>query len=137
MKQNIVKYESIVPYIIISAILFLSVILILPSESNSAGPVEWHEVPSTEAGRQWWDEGSLKRNKTGTINVLSRFQASNSKNESKTVSKLYVMEIDCAEKLFKDSSINGLPNFSSRWVEANGDKLIDSVINEVCSATIT
>jgi hypothetical protein len=40
-----------------------------------AGPVEWQEVPATEAGRQWWDRGSLRLSKQGTLTVLSRFQA--------------------------------------------------------------
>ena len=39
-----------------------------------AGPVEWQEVPATEAGRQWWDRGSLRLSKQGTLTVLSRFQ---------------------------------------------------------------
>ena len=39
-----------------------------------AGPVEWVEVPASEAGRQWWDRGSLRLSKQGTLTVLSRFQ---------------------------------------------------------------
>ena len=40
-----------------------------------AGPVDWQEVPSSDAGRQWWDRGSLRLSKQGTLTVLSRFQA--------------------------------------------------------------
>ena len=39
-----------------------------------AGPVDWQEVPSSDAGRQWWDRGSLRLSKQGTLTVLSRFQ---------------------------------------------------------------
>ncbi len=39
-----------------------------------AGPVDWVEVPASEAGRQWWDRGSLRLSKQGTLTVLSRFQ---------------------------------------------------------------
>jgi len=45
-----------------------------PSQPAWAGPVEWQEVPSSEAGRQWWDRGSLRLSKQGTLTVLSRFQ---------------------------------------------------------------
>ncbi|MEI6359830.1 MAG: hypothetical protein WCO50_05820 [Synechococcus sp. ELA619] len=47
----------------------------LQPQSAWAGPVEWQEVPATEAGRQWWDRGSLRLSKQGTLTVLSRFQA--------------------------------------------------------------
>ena len=30
-----------------------------------AGPVEWVEVPATEAGQQWWDSGSVRENRQG------------------------------------------------------------------------
>ena len=26
-----------------------------------AGPVEWIEVPATDAGQQWWDRGSVRK----------------------------------------------------------------------------
>ena len=47
----------------------------LQPQAAWAGPVEWQEVPATEAGRQWWDRGSLRLSKQGTLTVLSRFQA--------------------------------------------------------------
>jgi len=39
-----------------------------------AGPVDWHELPSTAEGHQWWDAGSLRVNRHGNLTVLSRFQ---------------------------------------------------------------
>lgn len=39
-----------------------------------AGPVDWQEVPAGPEGRQWWDAGSLRRDRNGTLSVLSRFQ---------------------------------------------------------------
>ena len=36
-----------------------------------AGPVEWIEVPATDAGQQWWDRGSIRDNKNGLRTVLS------------------------------------------------------------------
>lgn len=60
--------------------LVLALVVMLPlaglqPQPAWAGPVEWQEVPSTEAGRQWWDRGSLRLSKEGTLTVLSRFQA--------------------------------------------------------------
>ncbi len=39
-----------------------------------AGPVDWREVEATPEGRQWWDAGSLRRDRRGQLSVLSRFQ---------------------------------------------------------------
>ena len=38
-----------------------------------AGPVEWIEVPATDAGQQWWDRGSVRIDRDGYRTVLSRF----------------------------------------------------------------
>ena len=43
------------------------------------------------------------------------------------------MEIDCGQELFRDTSINGLPQFRAEWQPAAGDNLISSVIGEVCA----
>ena len=34
-----------------------------------AGPVNWQEVPATSEGRQWWDSGSLRRNREGNVEL--------------------------------------------------------------------
>ena len=99
-----------------------------------AGPVEWHEVPATQEGRQWWDSGSLRRSRSGNVSVLSRFQPRADDAEIQRASDLYVMEIACGEDLFRDTAINGLPQFGAEWQPAAGDTLISSVITEVCAA---
>ena len=50
----------------------------LQPQAAWAGPVEWQEVPASAAGRQWWDRGSLRLSKEGTLTVLSRFQPASS-----------------------------------------------------------
>jgi len=123
-----------------------------------AGPVEWQEVPSSEAGRQWWDRGSLRLTKEGTLTVLSRFQAA---AESDSIgpaaipapqapsqdaaatperrprqpsSELYVSEIDCDQELMRDTSINGIPQWRASWQPVAGDGLMEAVVQAVCEA---
>jgi hypothetical protein len=97
-----------------------------------AGPVEWREVPASADGRQWWDAGSLRRDRRGTLSVLSRFQpASAPENPQAT---LYVMDLDCAQGLYCDRSINGLPQFGAAWSTSNGDPLATAVLEQACSA---
>jgi hypothetical protein len=102
-----------------------------------AGQVDWQEVPAGAAGRQWWDRGSLHRSRGGNLSVLSRFQPAVSPESASSrppASNLYVMEIDCAQALFRDVSVNGLPQLRAEWQPSGADPLIDAVIEEACAA---
>ena len=46
------------------------------------------------------------------------------------------MKINCDDKKFKDTSINGIPQFNSKWQTSNNDELIDVVIENSCSEFI-
>ncbi len=154
--------------------LLLALVLLLPSRAW-AGPVSWKEVPPTAEGRQWWDEGSLRRNRAGHLTVLSRFQAapesaddasgatgsSASENSVSTssaaapagslppgvdqrppaaartappISRLYVMELDCDQSLYRDISVNGLPQFGASWQPTGSDDLTAEVLRQACAA---
>jgi len=110
-----------------------------------AGPVNWQEVPATSEGRQWWDSGSLRRNREGNVTVLSRFQPSppqekvsepsapverNQRNDA----RLYVMELDCDQGLYRDTAINGLPQFGAQWLPVGNDDLTAEVLKGACGA---
>lgn len=118
----------------VAALLLLVAVVMGAADPALAGPVDWHEVASTSEGRQWWDGGSLRRSRGGNVSVLSRFQPAASEDKPRPISDLYVMEIDCGQALFRDTSINGLPQFGAEWQPAAGDSLITSVIGEVCAA---
>ena len=108
-----------------------------------AGPVDWHEVEARPDGRQWWDAGSLRLNRNGNLTVLSRFQPAPAADQARKAdgsearppaSDLYVMEIDCGQQLFRDTSVNGIPQWGSSWQAAAGDDLISSTIEAACAA---
>ena len=111
------------------------------AEPASAGPVDWHEVPATTEGRQWWDAGSLRLNRNGNLSVLSRFQPPATDGDQNPdpagrppAGTLYVMELDCGQALFRDTSINGIPQWGSHWQAAAGDGLIEETLAAVCAA---
>jgi hypothetical protein len=104
-----------------------------------AAPVEWHEVPASAAGRQWWDSGSLRIDRDGRLSVLSRFQPAATTNDGEEPERapaatLYVMQLDCDQQLFRDVSVNGLPRFRAEWQAVAGDDLGAAVIQEACAA---
>ena len=124
-----------------------------------AGPVEWREVPASATGRQWWDAGSLRRNRRGTLSVLSRFQplepadggtetmpsaAAGSpatdpakqppRSPRQPLGTLVVMELDCDLALYRDISVNGLPRFNAPWQPIDGDPLATATLRQACAA---
>jgi len=105
-----------------------------PAAPAWAGPVDWHELPATAEGRQWWDAGSLRVNRDGNLTVLSRFQPATDAEDDQPASTLYVMEIDCGQTLFRDTSINGFPQWNSSWQPVGADGLIEETLDAVCAA---
>ncbi len=108
-----------------------------PVQAAVAGPVDWHEVPATAEGRQWWDQGSLRRSRDGNLSVLSRFQPASeadADSDRPRLGDLYVMEIDCGQRLYRDTSVNGIPRFGASWSAAGDDELLMAVMRESCEA---
>ena len=121
---------------LISALLVVVLMLGSPPQSW-AGPVDWVQVPQTEAGEQWWDRGSVREEAGGVRSVLSRFTPAEIEGQPPSRGSLFVMQIDCAQKLYRDKQVNGIPRFRAEWEPAGGDGLIDSVIQAVCSLPLT
>ena len=114
-----------------AALLFLlSVIQPLPV---FAGPVDWQEVDPTSDGRQWWDKGSLRLNRKGELTVLSRFNATPDESGKTATGSLYVMALDCDEKLYKDLQVNGLPKPRADWQLVGSEDLIAEVLEQSCA----
>ena len=121
---------------ILPTLLILLTISLCPPLTQ-AGPVEWREVHATVEGKQWWDVGSLHANREGRRIVLSRFIPAVADDEVPQPGSLFVMEIDCAQRLFRDTSVNGLPRPLARWKLDGGDQLISGVIDDVCDVDLS
>lgn len=122
---------------LIAALLCLLAWLVPAVPAAIAGPVDWHEVAASSEGRQWWDAGSLRLTRGGNLSVLSRFQPAapeGDDNPRPPLGDLYVMEIDCGQQLFRDTSVNGIPQLRAEWQPSGSDQLIDSVIEAACAA---
>ena len=109
--------------------------LFLPIKKVNALPHEWVGVPKSEYGEQLWDRQSIRRNKDGSVRILSKF-IPNTKSEI-TKDILYTMDINCFEKSFRDvdvsiDEVNTNFNDLADWQDPKGDELILGVIGQVC-----
>ncbi|MFZ0408855.1 MAG: hypothetical protein WAM11_12205 [Cyanobium sp.] len=131
---------------VLLALVLIVQLLLVPAAW--AGPVNWQEVTATGEGRQWWDSGSLRRNREGHVTVLSRFQPSAADDiapaagdgtepaprRARNDGRLYVMELDCDQSLYRDTSVNGLPQFGAQWLPVGNDDLTAEVLRQACEA---
>ena len=117
---------------------FTLLFLILNSASYSIalGNVDWVLLKENNNGKEWLDRGSIKQLTSNEISVLTKFFKNKTNSDDDGELSLYVMRINCDEKKFKDTSINGIPQFNSKWQTSNNDELIDVVIENSCSEFI-
>ena len=115
---------------------FFIVILNFADYSNAIGNVDWVLLKENKDGKEWLDRGSIKPLNNGEISVLTKFFKNPTNSDEDGVLSLYVMRINCDEKKFKDTSINGIPQFNSKWQTSDNDELIDVVIENSCSEFI-
>ena len=126
---------------IISNLFYFSLGLLLfilnfASYSYAIGNVDWVLLKENDDGKEWLDKGSIKQLTNSEISVLTKFFKNPTNSADDGELSLYVMRINCNEKKFKDTSINGIPQFNSKWQTSNSDELIDVVIENSCSEFI-
>ncbi len=114
---------------------FVFFILILNNSefAYGLGNVDWILLKENNDGKEWIDMGSIKEINSEEITVLTKFLRNPKESNDKEQLSLYVMRINCSDKIFKDTSINGIPQFGSKWQSSNNDELIEVVIEKVCS----
>ncbi len=117
---------------------FVFLILILNNSefAYGVGNVDWLLLKENNDGKEWIDMGSIKEINAGELTVLTKFLKNPKESSDKEQLSLYVMRINCNAKIFRDTSINGIPQFGSKWQTSNNDELIEVVIEKSCSEII-
>ena len=115
---------------------FLILILNNSEFAYAVSNVDWVLLKENNDGKEWIDMGSIKEINAGEITVLTKFLKNPKELSDKEELSLYIMRINCNDKTYKDTSINGIPQFGSKWKTSNNDELIDVVIEKGCSERI-
>ena len=115
---------------------FLILILNNSEFAYAVSNVDWVLLKENDDGKEWIDMGSIKETNAGEITVLTKFLKNPKEPSDKEELSLYLMRINCNDKTYKDTSINGIPQFGSKWQTSNNDELIDVVIEKGCSEKI-
>ena len=126
---------------LISNLFYFSLSLLLfflnfSSYSFAIGNVDWVLLKENDDGKELLDKGIIKQIPNSEISVLTKFFKNPTNSDDDGELSLYVMRINCDEKKFKDTSINGIPQFKAKWHTSNNDELIDVVIENSCSEFI-
>ena len=103
--------------------------------ASGVGNVDWILLKENNDGKEWIDIGSIKEINADEVTVLTKFLRNPKEGDKKQLS-LYVMRINCNDNTFKDTSINGIPQFGSKWQTSKNDELIEVVIEKSCSERI-
>ena len=93
----------------------------------------WKEVNPTNYGKQSWDNKNYIITKNSTILISTRSTPIKYNQESKNLSIIYTMDIDCKQKRYRDLKENGVLPSNNIWHKSMGDRLIEEVISDVCS----
>ena len=129
------KFSSIVVVNIFSLVVYIIFSFCISIKQSYALSHEWVEGPISEYGEQIWDRKSIKRNKDGSVRILSKFIPKTKSEITQDI--LYTMDINCFEKSFRDVNVftdekNSRLNKLADWQDPNGDQLILGVIGQVC-----
>ena len=114
----------------------ITVFFSTPLKKLYALSYDWVGVPESKYGEQLWDKKSIKRNKDGSVRVISKFIPKTKSEITEDI--LYTMDINCFEKSFRDVAVitdqlNEVVNTNAVWKDPNGDPLILGVIRQVCN----
>ena len=116
-------------------ITILSALFLLPLTVISLdSAIEWEEIITTKDGKQLWDRQSLIVDNRGFLNIKSEFIPNLNPKYRENISLVYDMRIDCKNKLFQDTSVNGQIGNDAKWLPDAGDIFIKATINKACSS---
>ena len=115
-------------FFIFSFLIFFSSFLKLYAEE-----INWVEVGKTNNGIQFIDSNSIKYNNRGFLSVLTKYSEIKPDDQIIISTNLYLMAIDCENRLFSKLPVDGALKQVKTWEEPTNNKLIKKTIINTCS----
>ena len=113
--------------------LFFFLIFFSVFNKLSAAQINWVEVDKTNNGIQFIDSNSIKYNNRGILSVTTKFTELNPSDQTIINTDLYLMAVDCENRLFSKLPLNGELKQVKSWQKPNNEKLIKKTIINSCS----
>ena len=85
-------------------------------------------MASSNNGKQSIDLESIKYDSKGILSLLTKYSKIDEQKQEVINTHLYLMEIDCEQRLFRDVAKNGINQNGYKLKDSNGDKLIKKTI---------
>ena len=116
-------------------LLFCMFFLIFFSSSFKifAEEIEWLEVSRTNNELLSINPNSIKYNNKGILSVIARHSEFDSDDQSVINNELFLMAIDCENRLFSEFPLNAELNQVKNWENPINNKLIKKTIINSCS----
>ena len=95
--------------------------------------INWTEVANTTNGIQFIDTNSIKYNNRGILSVLTKYSEINPDDEEIINTNIYLMAIDCENRLFSKFQVNGELKQVNKWNSPINDKFVKKTILNSCS----
>ena len=123
------KYlQNLLIFCFISFMIFLSSFNML-----FADEINWLEVAKINNQIQSIDVNSIKYNNEGFLSVLMKYSETNPADQETINTNIYLMAIDCENRLFSQLPVNGQLKQVKKWIKPDNDKLIKTTIINSCS----
>ncbi len=113
---------------------FLSFLIFFSTFSKlSAENIDWIEVAKTDNEIQFIDTNSIKYNNSGFLSVITKLSEINPENHETLNSNIFLMAVDCENRLFNRLPLNGELKQVENWESPTNDRLTKKTILNTCS----
>ena len=101
--------------------------------SVDADEINWIEVANTSNEIQFIDSNSIKYNNRGMLSVITKYSQINPEDKKNISNNLYLMAVDCENRLFSKLPVNGDLKQVKNWEKPINNKLMKRAILNSCS----
>ena len=126
IQRNYIKHTLLCCFIIL-------ILFVYPPFKLSAEEIEWTEVSKVNNELIFIDPNSIEYDNKGFLSVRTKYAEVNPEDHNILNTDLYLMAIDCENRLFSKLRINGEIKQVKNWNNSINDKLIKKTIIKSCS----